>query len=69
MARLRRLVIDAGTAVGADLGWVLVIGDVADPVQAILDAPVAAHEAGQLGRPALDNRHENRFFGSGVNEP
>jgi hypothetical protein len=63
------LAIDAGTAVDADLGWVLVIGDVADSVQAIPDAPVAAREAGQLGRPALDNRHENRFFRSGVSYP
>jgi hypothetical protein len=49
------------------LGWVLVIGDVADPVQAILDAPVATHEAGQLGGPALDSRRENLFFCAGAN--
>src|SRR6266849_2295344 len=33
---------DAGTAAGPNLGKVFAVGDVADPVQTILDCPVAA---------------------------
>lgn len=38
----------AGSGAGRGLGFVLVVGDVAHPVQSILDAPVPADVSGQL---------------------
>ena len=38
---------------GADLGAVFVEGHVADPVQAVFDAPVAADDGGELGVAGL----------------
>src|SRR5208282_6499110 len=46
---------DAGPVAGADLGAVLVVGDVADPVQPVFDSPVAADDAGEVGGPGLDD--------------
>jgi hypothetical protein len=43
---------DLGSAAGADLGGILAVADVADPVQG-LDAPVAADPSGKLGRAGL----------------
>ena len=40
---------DAGAVAGADLGAVLVEGDVTDPVQAVFHAPVAADPGRELG--------------------
>jgi len=34
---------------GADLGAVFVVGDVADPVQGVLDEPVSLYPGGQDG--------------------
>jgi len=42
---------DAGAVAGADLGAVLVVGDVTDPVQPVLDSPVAAGYLGEVGGP------------------
>jgi len=39
---------DAGSGAGADLGSVFVVGDVADPVQPVLDVPVSADVSGEL---------------------
>lgn len=39
---------DAGRLAGADLGVVLVVSDVADPVQPVLDAPVSSDLRGQI---------------------
>lgn len=39
----------AGSGVGADLGAVFVVGDVADPVQAVFYGPVAADPGGEFG--------------------
>ena len=38
---------DVGCVAGADLGAVFVVGDVADPVESVLDAPVALDPGGQ----------------------
>src|SRR5579859_640812 len=46
---------EAGAVAGADLGAVLVPVRVADPVQPVLDSPVAADEAGKVGGPGLDD--------------
>jgi site-specific recombinase XerD len=45
---------DSGAVAGADLGAVLVVGHVADPVQAVLDGPVAAQDVGEFGGVGLD---------------
>jgi hypothetical protein len=39
---------DARAVGGADLGAVFVVGDVADPVQAVLDQPVPSEDVGQF---------------------
>ena len=39
----------AGSGVGADLAAVFVVGDVADPVQAVFYGPVAADPGGEFG--------------------
>ena len=44
---------DAGRVAGADQGSVLVVGDVADPVQPVLYFPVAADPGGQGGRAGV----------------
>ena len=44
---------DAWPVAGADLGSVLVVGDV--PMQAVLDSPVAAGDPGKVGGPCLDS--------------
>ena len=46
---------DARAGGGADLGTVLVEVEVADPVQAVLDAPVAADDGRELGVAGLDD--------------
>ena len=43
----------SGSGAGADLGSVFVVGDVADPVQPVLDLPVAADVSGQLSGAGL----------------
>lgn len=48
MARLRKEAMVLGVA-GADAGAVFVAGDVADPVQAVFDVPVAADEGVDAG--------------------
>jgi hypothetical protein len=56
---------DVGAVAGADLAGVFAEGDVADVVQAVLDAPVAADEVGQSGGAGLgvgqagDGMHHN----------
>jgi hypothetical protein len=49
MAVLRGVVMTWGAFGGADLGAVFVVGDVADPVVPVLDAPVA-WDPGHRGR-------------------
>jgi hypothetical protein len=44
---------DTWAAAGPDLGEVFAPGDVADPVQTVLDCPVAAQRFGQLIWPGL----------------
>jgi hypothetical protein len=39
---------DLGSAVGADLGVVPAVGDVADPVQPVFDVPVPVQPVGDL---------------------
>lgn len=39
---------DSRAVSGSDLGQVLAVGDVADPVQSVLDAPVPAQGVGEL---------------------
>jgi hypothetical protein len=46
---------DTRAAGGADLRTVLVVVHVADPVQAVLDHPVAAGDGRELGRAGLDS--------------
>ncbi len=50
IAVLRRVAMTRGCVSGADLGAVLVEGDVAHPVQSVLDAPVALDPRGEDGR-------------------
>ena len=40
---------DLRAGAGADLGSVFVVGDVADPVEPVLDLPVAADPRGEFG--------------------
>ena len=42
-----------GCGSGADAGVVFAVGDVADPVQSVFDAPVSSDVVGDLGRSCL----------------
>jgi hypothetical protein len=44
---------DVGTAGGADRGAVFAEADVADPVEAVFDAPVAADDGREFGSAGL----------------
>lgn len=50
MTVLRSVAITWGAFGGADLGAVFIESDVADPVQPVLDAPVALDPRGEGGR-------------------
>ena len=55
---------DAGSAGGADLGAVFVEVGVADPVQPVFDAPVAADDGRELGVAGLgDGQRGDRVAG------
>jgi hypothetical protein len=55
---------DPRSAGGADLGPVLVVVQVADPVQAVFDGPVAAGDGGEAGRGGLgDGQRGDRVDG------
>ena len=41
---------DAGGVSGSDLGFVFLVGDVADPVELVLHVPVPADPGGERGR-------------------
>lgn len=53
MARVAQRCHDLRGSAGADLGQVLGEGDIADPVQAVLDLPVPADPGGELGGAGL----------------
>lgn len=44
---------DGWAVAGPDLGQVFAVGDVADPVQSVLDAPVPAQGVSEFGRAGL----------------
>ena len=55
---------DAGAGCGADLGAVLAVVHVADPVQPVFDAPVAADDGRELGVAGLgDAQRGDRVAG------
>ncbi len=56
------------TVAGAGLGSVFVVGDVADPVDGVLDRPVAADPGGQLVRFGLVNAQVGDGVGSSGGE-
>jgi hypothetical protein len=56
-----------GTGAGADLGMILGEDDVADPVQAVLDAPVPADRLGEvIGADLVPGQVDDRVDGLGV---
>ena len=55
---------DLGAAAGSDLRMILCVGDIADPVQPILDVPVAAQPVGDVAGLGVGGRER----GDGVDD-
>lgn len=54
---------DLGRSTGADLGAVLVVGDIADPVDSVLDLPVPPHQRAEPSRAGLGGRQAGDAVG------